>query len=177
MSNELLDQAQLDAGELKLNLSPFPLTNLAEGALSRINILAQTKGLTLTTTIAPGMPATLIGDQARLQQILVNLVDNAVKFTSTGTVRVCFYRPDLTHWALQVSDTGPGIPIEAQAYIFEPFRQVDGSITRQHGGAGLGLSIVKQLTTMMGGQITLESEIGQGSVFTILFPLESIPEK
>jgi signal transduction histidine kinase len=167
--NELLDQAQLDAEKLKLNLSPFRLADLVEGPLSRINILAQAKGLTMTTTIAP--------DQVRFQQILVNLVGNAVKFTPTGTVRVCFYRPDLAHWALQVSDTGPGIPIEAQAYIFEPFRQVDGSPTRRHGGAGLGLSIVKQLTTLMGGQITLESEIGQGSVFTITFPLDFIPEK
>ncbi|GIK39398.1 MAG: hypothetical protein BroJett011_32310 [Chloroflexota bacterium] len=174
--NQLLDQAQLDAGRLKLNVSPFSLADLVEGTLSKIDILAQTKGLALTTTIAPDMPATLFGDQTRLQQILVNLVGNAIKFTTTGTVRVCFYRPDPAHWALQVSDTGPGIPIEAQTYIFEPFRQVDGSTTRQHDGAGLGLSIVKQLITLMGGQIALESEIGRGSTFTAIFPLEFIAE-
>jgi signal transduction histidine kinase len=72
---------------------------------------------------------------------------------------------------MQVSDTGPGIPVEAQSYIFEPFRQVDGSITRVHAGAGLGLSIVKQLTILMGGQITLESEVGRGSTFTVQLPL------
>lgn len=172
MVKELLDQAQLDAGKLKLNPGPFALTDLVEGALSRINILAQTKGLTLTSAIAPDMPAALVGDQARLQQILVNLVGNAVKFTQTGAVKVCFYRPDPAHWAFQVSDTGPGIPLEAQSYIFEPFRQVDGSITRQQGGAGLGLSIVKQLTSLMGGDITLESNVGQGSTFTVVLPIE-----
>jgi signal transduction histidine kinase len=175
--NELLDQSQLDVGKLRLNPSPFPLADLVEGTLSRTNILAQTKGLTLTTTIAPNMPATLVGDQARLQQILINLVSNAVKFTQTGGVKVCFFQPNPAHWAFQVSDTGPGIPIEAQTYIFEPFRQVDGSTTRQHDGAGLGLSIVKQLTTLMGGQIALKSEIGQGSVFTVTFPVESMAEK
>lgn len=175
--NELLDQAQLDAGRLKLNVSPFPLAELVEGTLSKINILAQTKGLSLNTTIAPDMPATLIGDKVRLQQILVNLISNAIKFTQTGGVKVCFFQPNPTHWALQVSDTGSGIPAEAQSYIFEPFRQVDGSTTRKYSGAGLGLSIVKQLTTLMGGQIALESEIGRGSTFTLTFPLECIAEK
>lgn len=169
--NELLDQAQLDAGRLKLNSNSFPLAELVEGTLSKINVLAQNKGLTITTTIAPNMPPTLIGDQARLQQILVNLVSNAIKFTQTGGIKVCFFQPDPIHWALQVSDTGSGIPPEAQAYIFEPFRQVDGSTTRKHGGVGLGLSIVKQLTSLMGGEITLESKVGQGSVFTVVLPL------
>ncbi len=175
--NELLNQAQLDAGKLKLNLSPFVLRDVVEEALSKMAVLAQNKGLTLTTTIAPDMPATLVSDPCRVQQILVNLVSNAIKFTKTGTIQVCFYQPDPTHWALRVSDTGSGIPPEAQAYIFEPFRQVDGSITRQHGGAGLGLSIVKQLTTLMGGQITLKSKVGEGSTFLVLFPLQLTQEK
>lgn len=172
--NELLDQAQLDAGKLKLNLGVFAPAEVVEQTLSKMNVLAQTKGLSLTADIAADVPATLWGDPARLQQILVNLVGNAIKFTQKGAVRVYVYRPDAAHWVLQVSDTGSGIPLEAQGYIFEPFRQVDGSMTRQHGGAGLGLSIVKQLTELMNGQITLESEEGQGSIFTIQLPLSLV---
>ncbi len=122
------------------------------------------------------MPSILSGDQQRLQQILVNLVSNAIKFTEEGAVQVCLYCPDPQHWAMEVSDTGSGIPPEAQAYIFEPFRQVDNSMTRENTGTGLGLSIVKQLATLMGGEITLESEIGRGSTFTVQLPLKSIPE-
>jgi len=112
-----------------------------------------------------------------LQQILVNLISNAIKFTPAGAVRLRLYCPDADHWALQVFDTGFGIPGEAQIYIFEPFRQVDGSVTRAHAGTGLGLSIVKQLTTLMGGEITLESEVGRGSTFTVSLPLQPIQEK
>jgi signal transduction histidine kinase len=175
--NELLDQAQTDAGKLTLNLSSFAPADLVERTLSKMNVLAQTKGLTLTTNITADVPATLFGDPARVQQILVNLVGNAIKFTQRGAVQVCLYRPDAVSWALQVSDTGSGIPVEAQSYIFEPFRQVDGSMTRQQDGTGLGLSIVKQLTTLMDGQITLESEVGRGSTFTVCLPLLSVPEK
>ena len=173
--NELLDQAQTDAGKLKLNLSSFAPADLVERTLSKMNVLAQTKGLTLTTHMTAEVPATLFGDPARVQQILVNLVSNAIKFSQRGVVRVYVYRPDAVHWALQVSDTGSGIPVEAQSYIFEPFRQVDGSMTRQQEGTGLGLSIVNQLTTLMGGQITLESEVGRGSTFTVQLPL--IPDQ
>ncbi len=175
--NELLDQAHLDAGKLKLNLSPFAPTDLVEETLSKMKVLAETKGLRLATHIAADIPTSVIGDPARTRQILIRLVNNAIKFTETGAVQVRLYQPDPTHWALRVSDTGAGIPVEAQAYIFEPFAQVDGSMTREHGGAGLGLSIVKQLTALMGGQITLESKAGEGSTFTVLFPLHLILEK
>ncbi len=175
--NELLDQAQLEAGRLKLNIQPFALADLVDDTLAKMNVLARAKGLNLTGDIAAGVPTTLYGDAARLQQILVNLVSNAIKFTPAGAVRIRLYCPDADHWAVQVSDTGSGIPVEAQAYIFEPFRQVDGSMTRAHTGTGLGLSIVKQLTTLMGGEITLESEVGRGSIFTVSLPLQPIPEK
>ncbi|HXV44301.1 MAG TPA: ATP-binding protein, partial [Anaerolineae bacterium] len=135
------------------------------------------KGLTLTANISADMPATLFGDPVYVQQILVNLVSNALKFTHQGTIHVEFYRPNDAHWILQVSDTGPGIPIEAQAYIFEPFRQVDGSMTREQGGAGLGLSIVKQLTELMGGQVTLVSEVGRGTTFIVQLPVTLVQEE
>ncbi|MBI1881110.1 MAG: PAS domain S-box protein, partial [Chloroflexi bacterium] len=175
--NELLDQAQLEAGRLKLNIHPFTPANLVDDTLAKLSVLARAKGLSLTSDIASDVPAMLSGDGPRLQQILVNLVSNAIKFTSAGRVRVRLYCPDVDHWALQVSDTGSGIPAEAQTYIFEPFRQVDGSMTRTQAGSGLGLSIVKQLTALMGGEITLESEVGRGSTFTVSLPLETIQEK
>jgi PAS domain S-box-containing protein len=177
MVNELLDQAQLDAGRLELNIHPFAPAELLDDALTRMSLMAETKGLSLTGDLAPAMPVMLTGDVIRLQQILVNLISNAIKFTAAGGVQVRFYHPNADHWAIQISDTGTGIPVEAQTYIFEPFRQVDGSITREHTGTGLGLSIVKQLTGLMGGEITLDSTIGQGSTFTIVLPIQPIEEK
>ena len=138
---------------------------------ARMVVLAQAKALKLTTHLAADLPATLYGDPQRLEQIIVNLVGNAIKFTESGSIilRVC--RPDKGHWAIKVSDTGPGIPPEAQTRIFEPFRQVDGSVTRLHKGTGLGLSIVKQLTSMMDGQIELDSQLGKGSTFSVILPI------
>ncbi|MCB0196348.1 MAG: PAS domain S-box protein [Anaerolineae bacterium] len=174
--NELLDQAQLEAGRLVLNTHCFTPFDLIDGALARMNVLARTKGLSLISDIDNAVPPTLCGDMDRLQQILVNLISNAIKFTTTGSVQVRLYCPDTHHWALQVSDTGSGIPSEAHSYIFEPFRQVDGSMTRKQPGTGLGLSIVKQLTTMMDGEIILESAIGRGSTFTIILPMQPTEE-
>lgn len=169
--NELLDQAQLDAGRLMLNISTFVPQIMIDEMLAKMNVLAQNKGLTLTTEIASDLPAQLSGDLTRLQQILINLVHNAIKFTPHGAVTVRLLRPDVGHWAIQVADTGIGIPAEAQAYIFEPFRQVDGSLTRRYEGSGLGLSIVKQLAELMAGHVTLESQASRGSTFTVILPL------
>ncbi|MEJ2746309.1 MAG: ATP-binding protein [Anaerolineae bacterium] len=102
---------------------------------------------------------------------MINLVGNAIKFTQQGHVIISVYSPDENTWAIAVKDTGPGIPESAQTYIFDAFRQVDGSVTRKHEGSGLGLSIVQQLATFMKGQVTLESAPGQGSVFTVILPL------
>lgn len=170
--NELLEQAQLDAGTARLDLSQFRLGELLDGPLTRLQNLAQAKGLHLTTRVDDNLPAFVIGDRNRLEQILINLVGNAIKYTSMGSVQVGFLRPGPGHWALQVRDTGMGVPPEAQSYIFEAFRQVDGSTTRQHGGVGLGLSNVKQFTGLMGGRIELESAPGQGSTFTVTFPIQ-----
>lgn len=177
MVNELLDQAQLEIGKVKLNIGPFALSDLLAQVEAKMSILAQAKELPLISDIGVDLPPVVWGDQNRLQQILVNLASNAIKFTQSGWVQIRLYRPDLSHWAMTVADTGPGIPREAQAYIFEPFQQVDGSVTREHVGTGLGLSIVKQLVNLMEGQIILESEVGKGSVFTVLLPLNSAEEK
>ncbi len=174
--NEILSQAQLEAGQLKLENSVFAPAALLEKISAKMRPLAQAKSLALTTEIAPNLPALLYSDIVRLQQILVNLVGNAIKFTITGTIHIRLFHPALEYWGIQVSDTGVGIPLEAQSYIFEPFRQIDGSPTRQHSGTGLGLAIVKQLTTLMGGEIVLISEVNQGTTFTVLLPIEQPSE-
>ena len=117
------------------------------------------------------MPEKVCGDRQRLHQIMVNLVNNAFKFTEEGGIYIRMYRPDIDHWAIDVMDTGLGIPKEAQQYIFEPFRQADSSVTRKYKGAGLGLSIVQHLVRLMGGEIQLKSEVDQGSTFTVTLPL------
>jgi signal transduction histidine kinase len=136
--------------------------------------LTADKGLSLTSELDNNMPDTLIGDSARLQQILVNLVNNAVKFTQKGSIHVRLSNLDKHNWGISVTDTGQGIPKEEIHNIFDAFRQVEGTTTRVHGGFGLGLSIVKQLVNLMGGNISVESELGHGSTFFITLPLETM---
>jgi len=139
-------------------------------------VLAENKGLKLVYEIEPDVPKTLLSDAQRLHQIILNLVGNAIKFTKEGTVGVRVYQPDEEHWAIDVSDTGPGIEPEAQTYIFDAFRQIDDPTTRENIGSGLGLSIVKQLTNLLGGEVKLQSKVGEGSTFTIILPTTSVQE-
>jgi signal transduction histidine kinase len=133
--------------------------------------IAADKGLQLVTELEPSMPSTIIGDSQRLQQIMVNLANNAVKFTEEGGIFVRIFNFDEQNWRIQVTDTGPGIPHKAKEYIFESFRQVEGASTREHGGVGLGLTIVKQLVELMHGSIEVTSGLGKGSIFTVTLPL------
>jgi signal transduction histidine kinase len=173
--NDLLDQAQIEAGKLTLKVIPFAPQDLAEGIQSVMGVLAQTKNLELTTQIAADMPATLYGDPQRLHQILVNLMGNSMKFTEKGGVYLRIYRRDAEHWAMDVTDTGPGIPPDKLGNLFQRFYQVDSSATKKHQGVGLGLSIVKQLTMLMGGSVGVTSEVGKGSVFTVVLPFAAAP--
>ncbi len=169
--DDLLDQSTLEAGKLTLKVTSFAPVKILDKVYTQMNSLTKSKGLTLMTQIEPDMPRYVSGDPDRVQQILVNLIGNAIKFTKAGEVVVKFCLHGTDHWAMMVSDTGPGIPQETQAFIFDPFRQGDISKDWTRAGIGLGLSIVKHLTDLMGGQITIESEIGQGSTFTIILPL------
>jgi signal transduction histidine kinase len=169
--NNLLDQAQIQTGGLALHYVPFAPVKLIDNVQMVMALVAHHKGLNLTASIADDVPPMLYGDFQRLCQILTNLIDNAIKFTDEGAIRMAIYRPTIQHWALEVSDTGRGIPPDAQRDIFAPFRQADGPMEREYRGAGLGLAIVQQLVKRMNGEINLESEVGKGSTFTVTLPL------
>jgi len=175
--NELLDAAQIEAKKLALRIDRCSPSAILQKVEASMIPLAHNKGLALTSSISPTLPDSIYGDEQRLQQILTNLVGNAIKYTRTGEVRVNLLYPDPTQWVIQVIDTGVGIPKEARTYIFEPFRQVDNSITQENRGTGLGLSITKQLVDLMGGKIKLESEVGSGSTFTVVLPIMDIREE
>lgn len=171
MVNDLLDQSQIEAKSVTLRMGYFDMAEMLEDVHSNMSILAQEKGLAFPTSIAPDFPTSLYGDRQRLEQILVNLVGNAIKFTNEGQVSVKLSMLDPQHWAMQVSDTGIGIPKPAQAYIFEPFRQADNAISPKNRGTGLGLSIVKQLVELLDGQVYLDSDAGKGSTFSVILPI------
>ena len=168
--NYLLDQAQIEAGKLTISNQTIRPAELLETMHSLMDKPAADKNLKLTSEIEDDFPERLVGDPARLQQILVNLVGNSVKFTHRGFVHVKLLRQD-ERWGIEVTDSGQGIPEFEIPHIFETFRQVDGAATREHGGFGLGLSIVKQLVGLMNGEISVTSQLGEGSVFLIRFPL------
>ncbi len=171
--NDLLDQARLSTGRYSLNFNAFSPKDLLEPTLAKVRVMAEKKLLTLVADVAVDFPNVVSGDLVRLEQILLNLLNNAIKFTDQGAIGVRLYRVGQHQWAVEVADTGRGIPPEAQAYIFEPFRQVDGSVTRLTRGVGLGLSIVQQLVSLMNGHIHLKSEVGRGSTFTVVLPLHA----
>jgi signal transduction histidine kinase len=169
--SELMDQAQIEAKKLVLQFSPCSPSDLLQDLEEIMSVLAQKKGLTLQTILEPNVPVTVFSDEQRLRQIMINLVTNAIKFTKQGEINVRMFRPTPIYWAIQVSDTGIGIPAEAQTIIFEPFQKVNSVLTKDNRGIGLGLSITKQLVDLMNGHITLESEVGKGSTLTVTFPI------
>ncbi|HTP09485.1 MAG TPA: PAS domain S-box protein [Anaerolineae bacterium] len=171
--NDLLDEAQIERGQITIQAAPFNLRPMIDQLNTALKPTAEAKGLALTFDVSTAIPVYLNGDQKRIRQILINLINNAIKFTTAGSVAVQIDRANAYQWRIRVSDTGPGIPAETQAKVFETFWQADGTATRQHRGYGLGLAIVKQLTELMGGEVSLESEVGQGSTFIVTLPLEA----
>jgi two-component system sensor histidine kinase/response regulator len=167
--NGILDISKIESGKIELEQSPFDLRDIVEDVTETFSDAAFGKGLELACLVPAGLPTALIGDPARLRQILTNLIGNAVKFTEKGEVGVRVDAVDAdaasVFLAFEVSDTGIGIPPEKQRHIFDAFTQADSSTTRRYGGTGLGLSIAKQLCEMMGGTIGLTSEPGRGATF------------
>jgi hypothetical protein len=172
--NGILDQAQLNSGQLSLQNVPYHLREIIEEVDKRMRVLAKAKDLDFYVEVESDTPQEQIGDGMRIQQILTNLLGNAIKFTQAGEIklRVGIARQDFIRF--EISDTGPGIPPDMQARIFEPFAQVDGSATRRFSGTGLGLSISQQLVHQMDGNIILESEVGKGSTFIVEIPIKNI---
>jgi two-component system sensor histidine kinase/response regulator len=171
--NDVLDFSKIEAGRIDIAALPFELVEIVESVATAMR--ASGKPLELVIDVAPEVPAAYIGDAMRLQQVLLNLVSNALKFTSEGQVLV-----SVSHLAqhgstatlrFAVRDSGIGIDAEQQARLFTPFEQADAGISRRFGGTGLGLAIARQLTELMGGRITLESTPGQGSEFCVTLPL------
>jgi len=169
--NDLMDQAQIEAKKLVLHFGECSPAKILRELEEMMTVLAQKRGLALRTSIEPDVPGVLYSDAQRLRQILINLVANALKFTKQGEVRVRMFQPDPAHWAMEISDTGIGVPREAQALIFEPFQKAKSSLTTDNRGIGLGLSITKQLVELLDGQITLTSEVGKGSTFRVVLPI------
>ena len=168
--NNLLDRSQLEAGAFKLHQTTFITTELLDVIPSTLNVLAEAKGLSLTTEVADDVPAVLEGDLQRLRQILINLVGNGIKFTERGGVHVRLYCPDGESWAIDVSDTGPGIPAESQSRLFGAFQQIDDPAGRSQKGFGLGLYIVRELALLMGGRVELSQTSPAGTTFRVIFP-------
>ncbi len=170
---ELLDQSQIESGQLRLRQDEFSPKVLAHTVHENNLPLALRKGLTMQLALDPDLPNTLFGDKGRIEQILSNLVVNAIKYTQTGGIEIRLNKNGAEQWSMQVKDTGIGISEEDRALIFEPFRQVDESMGRKIGGVGLGLAIVQQLVAAMNGRIDLESKVGHGSTFRVILPLNT----
>ena len=172
--NDILDFSKIEAGKLEIENIDFDLRDMLEDTISILSVRAQQKGLELSCHISPEAPDHLVGDPTRLNQVVINLVGNAVKFTSAGEVVVKVEVESKTacrsvlHFS--VVDTGPGIPQPKQQVIFEAFAQSDSSMTRKYGGTGLGLSISSRLVGLMAGKLWVESQAGQGSTFHFRLP-------
>lgn len=169
VTNDILDFSKLEAGELKAEAIDFDIEHAVCGAARLMEAKAHDKGIAINASLEPGVPKWLVGDPNRIRQIILNLVNNAIKFTHHGSVSVNVSCRQLdaskVELRFDVTDTGIGIPADVQAKLFNPFVQADTSISRKYGGTGLGLAICKQLCGMMGGTIGVESRVEQGSTF------------
>jgi PAS domain S-box-containing protein len=178
--NGILDLSKLEAGKLALDNVDFSLHQLIAGIAGTMSLRANAKGVVFSHAVAPEIPAWLHGDRERLRQVLVNLVDNAIKFTERGevSVRACLESRIESGFTIciTVSDTGIGIRQDKLDMLFDKFTQADATTTRRYGGTGLGLAISKQIVELMGGQVEVRSDVGKGSKFRFCVNLESVPQ-
>jgi signal transduction histidine kinase/CheY-like chemotaxis protein len=182
--DDILDISKIEAGRITLRPEPLELSPFVESVVAPLRVLAERKNIGLIIELDAALPARVIADGGRLQQVLTNLTGNAIKFTDEGAVRLIIepdggphdQSPPKTTWVrFAIADTGCGIPKEKQNAVFAAFEQVDASFTRASGGTGLGLAISRRLVRLMGGELSLHSELGQGSRFYFVLSLE-IPE-
>jgi signal transduction histidine kinase len=175
--NDILDLSRVEAGKLEVLMAPVPVATLCADVRQIFEPIAAEKELRFEISVADDVPATLVTDRQRLEQVLKNLLSNACKFTDRGSVElgVVLAEPEESgrrRIAFVVSDTGIGIAADKQALIFEAFQQADGTTSRRYGGTGLGLSISKEIAQLLGGELHVHSTVGQGSTFTLLLPLD-----
>ncbi|GIW82618.1 MAG: two-component sensor histidine kinase [Gemmatales bacterium] len=168
--NDILDLAKIEAGKMQVRLEEFSVADVCEGMMNMFKPLAEKKNIDLRCQVDPLLP-TVRQDVGKLQQILSNLLSNAIKFTPEGGRVLLKAEADQPFFILTVSDTGVGIALEDQEAVFEKFRQVGTPLTREHAGTGLGLSVVRELSKLLGGEVTLKSELGRGSTFRVRLPL------
>jgi signal transduction histidine kinase len=173
--NDFLDLSRIESGRLELAYLPISPTVMAKTWEDELGVLGNGKNISFKVLVDPNLPLTIYGDEEAISKIVRNLLGNAFKFTSEGQVSLTLERRE-EQMAIQVSDTGIGIPPHAREFIFDEFRQVDQTSKRKYGGTGLGLAIVQKLARAMGGQVTLESELGKGSTFTVLIPIQTTTE-
>ena len=178
--DDVLDLSRIEAGRLQLEVLPFDPRLELVAAAETLRERCEARGVGFRVEVSPDLPTTLLGDARRLRQVIVNLVANAVKFTAAGAVDISFgLGPDpgegQVALSVRVADTGIGIPLAARETIFEPFSQADASTTRLFGGTGLGLAISRQIVEQMGGTISLDSAVGEGSTFQVVVPVRAAP--
>ena len=173
--NEILDLSKIEAGRMDVRAESFALPPLVQECLGAVEPQAQAKALSLRATGLEGASA-IVQDRGKVKQILINLLSNAVKFTDRGSVELRIERPDEAFVSLAVADSGIGISLDDQAVIFGAFRQVESATTHARGGTGLGLAISRQLAELMGGTLSVESALGQGSTFTLHLPTRHRPK-
>jgi signal transduction histidine kinase len=169
--NDILDLAKIEAGKMQVRLSEFSAYDICEGSLTMFRPMAEKKNIDLRGQLETGIPV-MRQDSGKLQQILANLLSNAIKFTPEGGRVLLRVESREDKVVFMVTDTGVGIAEDEQALVFEKFRQGANPLTREHAGTGLGLSIVKELSKLLGGEVTLQSELGRGSTFTVTLPTQ-----
>ncbi|MBF0587594.1 MAG: response regulator, partial [Magnetococcales bacterium] len=169
--NDILDLSKIEAGQFDLEQEPFPLRPLLDEVIEVMRAPQDTHEVTLTLERDPNLPYWVVGDVQRLRQVLFNLVGNALKFTHEGHVTLKAKSMEPQHVYFEVNDSGIGVPKDLHEDIFNAFTQADSSVTRRFGGTGLGLAICQRLVERMGGTITLESDLGEGSSFCFTIPL------
>jgi PAS domain S-box-containing protein len=173
--SDVLDLSKIEAGRLKIEQRPFDLHDLLGQVFEGNALIGRERGLDMQLLVPPDVPHQVVGDAVRVRQILVNLLNNALKFTERGRIALSVSASQAPQrLVFTVADTGPGIPLEAQAELFQRFTQADTSSTRRYGGTGLGLSICRELALAMGGEVGVDSAPGQGSRFWVALPLPAV---
>ncbi|OQX73464.1 MAG: hypothetical protein B6D64_13835, partial [Bacteroidetes bacterium 4484_276] len=182
--NEILDISKIEAGKVELEIVDFSIKEIVKSIEQTLSIRIQKKNLEFSINMSPDIPEFLLGDPVKIRQVVINLIGNAIKFTDKGKIGLLIEMAKPTNKNINVrfsvTDTGIGIPQDKIEGLFKSFTQADSSTTRKYGGTGLGLAISKQYVGMMGGEINVESKIGQGSTFSFVIPLQAstkIPEK